>query len=681
MNTQTGHCNSPNRVARFKSILMFIIASMLSLSIAQAQPVGVVCLDDGLENTITFNDRFRLASFGTHIYVGVDGEGISIYDNADPANPVSIGIYEILHDISSVVINENSAYIGITDVGIEVLDLQNPNNPVSLAVIPIEGRLLAIHGAHAYIVEKSEIIIVDITKPAEAVEIGRLDTSKLNGFINGVAFSHDIFYLNSRRRMYMVDVQDPTNPFFVGEYYSDSAEGLQIIDDVAFIGAGGGGMHIVDVSEPALPELISKFETLHSANDIQLYNGIIYIADEDSGIHAVDVSNPAEPIRLGVFPIPSSISLLAFSEDGIAYSWGRGPSLHLTDIRNPQTPVMGSAESPGEAWGISVSGSIACIADDDSGLQVFDVSDPMAPMLVGSLDLPGRALDVCLVSSIAYVANSDYGLRVVDLSNPASPTLMGTFSTFEPVVSVQVIGNLAYIAVEDTGFFIISVEDPTNPRRFSFFNTGGSARDVFVQDNLAYVADGNEGMKIYDVINPFSPVKVGELDGFPFTRHVIVEGSVAYLSNGRIIDVSDPTDPFVIGTAGTSSLNVSSHILGQSVLFSGDSLDVVDVRDPTMPVIVGSYQFNARVLDQVAIGTLGYIANEIEGLQVINLSNNCTQCLADLNGDSTLNFIDVSIFIEFISTNDPAADLNYDGRWSFFDVSLFLQAFADGCSI
>ncbi len=54
-------------------------------------------------------------------------------------------------------------------------------------------------------------------------------------------------------------------------------------------------------------------------------------------------------------------------------------------------------------------------------------------------------------------------------------------------------------------------------------------------------------------------------------------------------------------------------------------------------------------------------------------------CPADLNGDGSLNFFDVSAFIIAFSGMQPAGDFNGDGQYNFFDVSAFIIAFSAGC--
>ncbi len=54
-------------------------------------------------------------------------------------------------------------------------------------------------------------------------------------------------------------------------------------------------------------------------------------------------------------------------------------------------------------------------------------------------------------------------------------------------------------------------------------------------------------------------------------------------------------------------------------------------------------------------------------------------CPADMTGNGTLNFFDISAFLTLFAANDPVGDFNDDGTWNFFDISAFLEAFAAGC--
>ena len=55
------------------------------------------------------------------------------------------------------------------------------------------------------------------------------------------------------------------------------------------------------------------------------------------------------------------------------------------------------------------------------------------------------------------------------------------------------------------------------------------------------------------------------------------------------------------------------------------------------------------------------------------------ECPADMNHDGTLDFFDVSMFLNAATASEPSADFTGDGQIDFFDISAFLNAFANGC--
>jgi len=54
-------------------------------------------------------------------------------------------------------------------------------------------------------------------------------------------------------------------------------------------------------------------------------------------------------------------------------------------------------------------------------------------------------------------------------------------------------------------------------------------------------------------------------------------------------------------------------------------------------------------------------------------------CLADLNNDDQLDFIDIQAFIEAYTNLDPLADLNDDFQYDFIDIQAFLASYNSGC--
>jgi hypothetical protein len=92
-------------------------------------------------------------------------------------------------------------------------------------------------------------------------------------------------------------------------------------------------------------------------------------------------------------------------------AWSSG--LHIIDISDPSNPTLkGLYDTPGDAYGVAVSGNYAYVADRYSGLQIIDISNPSNPTFKGSYDTPEGARGVALSGNYAYVTACNYGLQM-----------------------------------------------------------------------------------------------------------------------------------------------------------------------------------------------------------------------------------------------------------------------------
>ncbi len=66
------------------------------------------------------------------------------------------------------------------------------------------------------------------------------------------------------------------------------------------------------------------------------------------------------------------------------------------------------------------------LADQRTGLQILDVSDPAAPVLLGRLQSLGGIERVAVDDGRVFCACVDSTLHVVDVSDPATPLALGT---------------------------------------------------------------------------------------------------------------------------------------------------------------------------------------------------------------------------------------------------------------
>ena len=68
---------------------------------------------------------------------------------------------------------------------------------------------------------------------------------------------------------------------------------------------------------------------------------------------------------------------------------------------------IGSYDTPGQAYGVFVSGNYAYVANGAEGLLIVNVSDPGNPSLAGSYNTPGSANGVFVSGDYVYVADEN----------------------------------------------------------------------------------------------------------------------------------------------------------------------------------------------------------------------------------------------------------------------------------
>jgi len=291
----------------------------------------------------------------------------------------------------------------------------------------------------------------------------------------------------------------------------------------------------------------------------------------------------------------------------------------------PVAPVeVGYYDTPGDAVGVQVVGTLAYVADDYSGLRIIDVSNPAAPIEVGFYDTPGRARGVQVVGTLAYVAGVYSGLRIIDVSNSAAPVEVGYYVTSD-ARDVQVVGTLAYVANGDSGLRIIDVSNPAAPVEVGYYDTSGYAHGVQVVGTLAYVADAYSGLRIIDVSNPAAPAEVGYCDTPDIARRVQVVGTLAYVadytSGLQIIDVTNPAVPVAMASYNTSDIAQDVHVIGNLAYVSDyrAGLRIIDLSNPAAPAEVVYCDTPGKACGVQVVGSLAYVADYSSGLRIIRV--------------------------------------------------------------
>ena len=259
-------------------------------------------------------------------------------------------------------------------------------------------------------------------------------------------------YISADKAFLIEDISTPETPKRVGSYtFPERIWGFRLAGDSVYVAADIFGLGILDVSNPAAPLLRGSFKTPGQAKSVSVTGSTALIADHVSGVDVVDISNPAKPVSAG------SIFLDGFARDAmtngsVAYAVDTPNGFYILDLskKGAQEPSVAlqaaqvSARAQVEV--LQTHGqTIAIIAG--GALQMYDVSNPAAPVKIPAFRTPGSALRVALKGTLAYVADFREGLQLVDLSDPSSPKIVGSYKTASPALDVAVTDSLVFVAL------------------------------------------------------------------------------------------------------------------------------------------------------------------------------------------------------------------------------------------
>ena len=315
-----------------------------------------------------------------------------------------------------------------------------------------------------------------------------------------------------------------------------------------------------------------------------------------------------------------AITLKAWDNNG-GYTNGQ------TGVNTVQWPVLkGTLDTTGTANDVTISGNYAYVADQASGLQIIDISNPAAPTLAGTVDTTGNAVGVAISGNHAYVADGNNGVQVINISNPASPSLTATFNVIGIAYGVAISGNYAYVAYGVHGLRVIDISNPASPTLAGTYDTTGTAVGVAISGNYAYVADANTGLQVINISNPTSPTLAGTYDTTGTANGVAISGNYAYVADGvdglQVIDISNPANPSLTATLDTSGsargITISGNVAYVADGFSG--LHFVDISNPASPSLTATLDTTGGANGVTVSGNYAYVGDGTSGLQVINIS-------------------------------------------------------------
>ncbi len=479
--------------------------------------------------------------------------------------------------------------------GVEVWDVSDTANPTKVAVIDAgDARFLKVSGNYLFVSDSSSASV----------------------------------------KIY--DVSTPSSPSFVSSYQLSTGTPceMEVFDTVLYMAGYNGGTYVLDISDISSPTLLTTLSEVAYYLDLDTAAHRLYIAQSmgftgSSYLHFYDVTDPADPTYIfsryigneiygfgvsgdTVFVVSTFSGVVSYQidwdNDTLLFIWSNsdGTLEHGAGLQLFEDKVLVASDraTDGNFYGVAKSN----LATQDSALpqgainDVFLNGDYVYFAARGIVTMhqvgdnaeymgkvaEGVQFDELLVKGDYLIASTGDSIYIFDIgAYPAQPSSMGKFYSggdlagFDAVVSGK--GLYIYVVRNDIAkIFVFDASNPSNVTLLYDIPTNYVPNDISVRGDTAYMTSSwDDKFFIFNMADS-SIISVLGYDG-PFGLEVYEDLAYVHGNNSRVIDISDPQTPMILGDITFNGSSWTSHDVWpfeEGAVYIGNlGFIVVDTRD------------------------------------------------------------------------------------------------------
>ena len=468
-----------------------------------------------------------------HIFVADGKSGLRVYDAAQPEALSMVANISPAKKIVALDLGGDYAYAVDEETGLSAYDASSPGSTVEVAVLEDESFTnVFVDGDKAYVSSTHDgVVVVSLSDPGFPETLGSLSQTN---------FCSDV---------HVVDVTDPRAPRLLGTLEDvGNGDSIRVVDGYAYVTTNMQGMRVVDVRDPTSMSLLGGLHGVRNGRRMQLDGGRMFVAWQgyygSGGLHVYDMSHPALPSLHAESPPAPDHGRRVEVRGRLAYV-GTSQGVTTYDLASSGQPSEIGRASTAAVIAMDVVGGRAYLGID-GGLLVMDVEDPASPQLVETLSLQGLTRGVDVEGEHLYLARSGTGLTTVDLGDGATLGAMHHLEVTSGLDYVTAAGSMVFAVELNKGLYVIDAAEPSTMRVVGRAEPYQQVHEVAVSGRHAYTV--GHDLTVYDVLVPENPEKLAalSLEG-GIASGVAVQGSYVYIAFGDegiwIVDATDPTDP------------------------------------------------------------------------------------------------------------------------------------------
>ena len=458
--------------------------------------------------------------------------------------------------------------------------------------ISISGNYAAICMYHV------GLLILDINDPENIAYYGEYSQSA----IEDVVIDGTTAYIAYSTGFEIVDFSDDENIYQVNYYAKSYCDGIDKVGNEIFLsGSVGidGFLEVIDVTTPASLSMTDSLTitSISYADDVMVEGNYAYLKCGFDGMVIVNVTDTSDLVELANYDPGSMVTGMEIDGN---FAYLRNSGIEIVNITDKTNPTFIDNTGYSTVYDFAIDGDELYATIGGSGVAVYDISNRSDPTLLTTISTTVYATFIVFFDTYIGVIQDYYGFTTYDVSTPSSPTFEGHFFGGGYAEELVKDGDLLYIANGEGGLEILNVSDKTNPIRlnYSCTNTANFKTIDYYNDSVILGTNG-EGYEPHLVTYNTSELPTIDIESEIFNHaygEIKIKGDYAFgatIGYGFVVynitDMSSLVEEARVFTSGTyfTSLDIKEDIAYVGDLLNG--LRIINISDVENPSLISTY--------------------------------------------------------------------------------------------
>ena len=364
----------------------------------------------------------KLFVIGNYVFLNEKEKGIHVIDNTNPASPINKAFITIPGN-TDLWVSNNVLYANCyTDLlAIDIADINNITTTKVIEDIFIDVRFI-----NGYSTAQGSVVtgwsVRDTSMEIEIAEgqgiwsNGKYITNNWNGGIwlsGGPASS-----------------ANPAGSQGSSTGKAGSMSRFTVVNNYLYA-VSSSTLNAINISNATQPTIANKLSIGWNIETIYPFKDKLFIGSQ-TGMFVYSLSTPTQPTYISSFsharlcdPVIADDDYAYITLHAGTFCQGTQNELDVVKISNLSSPTLVKQVNLTKPQGLSKDGNILFVCDDNSGIRVFDATNPENPILLQTIPL-NAAYDIICNNGIAMVSAKD-GLHQYNYSNTNNIVKLSSF--------------------------------------------------------------------------------------------------------------------------------------------------------------------------------------------------------------------------------------------------------------